>query len=166
MFPPSVAVAGAVLATLRSAGGPTICPLTVAVLFAGLGSAVLLLTEAVSEKFAPGASVAGAETTRVKLSRLPGAMSATADSVTGPAARREIFIIRKAGPRRNRHRRFHRAGRVGRDPPRHPHRQIVGGGVGPRLHVAHADLAGRVDVYSGIGDVRVGARADPALLRQ
>ena len=47
-----------------------------------------------------------------------------------------------------------------------PHRHVVGGGVGARLHVAHADLAGRVDVDAGVDDVGVGAGADPALLRQ
>ena len=84
MLSPSLAVAGPVLVTARSAGGPTIDPVTVAELLAVLGSAVLLLTEAVSEKFAPAARLVGAETTRVKVSELPEAMSALAVSVTVP----------------------------------------------------------------------------------
>ena len=72
------------MATARSAGGPTIEPVTVAELFAGLGSAVLVLTEAVSEKSDPGARLAEAETTRLKVSLLPAAMFAFADSVMEP----------------------------------------------------------------------------------
>ena len=45
--------------------------MTVAELLAVLGSVVLLLTEAVSEKLAPVARLAGAETTRVNVSELP-----------------------------------------------------------------------------------------------
>jgi hypothetical protein len=49
-----------------------------------LGSAVLLLTEALSEKLAPGAKSGAAETTRVKTSELPEAMAALAVWVTVP----------------------------------------------------------------------------------
>src|SRR5690349_20495868 len=74
IWSPSFAlVAPEELVTTSSAGGPTIDPVTVAVLFAVLGSVVLasLLTEAVSEKPAPGVRVVGAETTRVKVKELP-----------------------------------------------------------------------------------------------
>src|SRR5438477_7412645 len=84
MLPPSAALAGPTVATARSAAGPTIEPVAVAESFALLKSAVLPLTEAMFEKFAPGDSVPGAETTSWKVSVLPGAILALADSVTVP----------------------------------------------------------------------------------
>jgi hypothetical protein len=83
MLPPSVAVAGPVSVTARSADGLVLTtdPVTVAELLAGFGSALLLLTDAVSEKFAPLARLPGADTTRVKVSVWP-APTPDADPVT------------------------------------------------------------------------------------
>src|SRR5258708_2482138 len=84
MLSPSLAVVRPVLATARAEGWPTVEPGGVGELLAGLGSLVLPVTDAVSEKLAPGARLAGAETTRLKVSELPEAMLAPAVSVTVP----------------------------------------------------------------------------------
>src|ERR1041385_5037053 len=72
------------MVTPRSAAAPATEPEAVAALLAEFGSVVLplLLTDAVSEKFAPGLSELGAETTMVKISDDPGAIAALAVSVT------------------------------------------------------------------------------------
>src|SRR5207248_6633089 len=86
MLSPSLAEAGPVLATARSAGGPTIDPLTVAELLAVLESLVLLLTEAVSERSAPVLRLAGAETIRLGVCELREASAALGVAVTLPPA--------------------------------------------------------------------------------
>src|SRR5437870_3318617 len=72
--------------TARSALGLmlTTDPVTVALLLAGLGSGVWALTEDVLLNAAPLARLAGAETTRVKVSELPEAIVAVAVSVAVP----------------------------------------------------------------------------------
>ena len=67
---PAVTVAGPVLVTDRSAE-VVIAPVTVEELLPLLGSEVVELTEAVSEKFAPFARVLGALTTTTKVSVWP-----------------------------------------------------------------------------------------------
>src|SRR5437763_16630362 len=84
MLSPSLALAGPVLETARSVGEPAIDPATVAELLVLLESAVVLLTDAVSEKSAPAARLVGAKTTRLKVSELPVARAAVAVWVTVP----------------------------------------------------------------------------------
>src|SRR5437870_3644091 len=62
----------------------TTVPVTVAVLLAVFGSGLLALTAAVSLKAAPLARLAGAKTTRLKVSALPAATAAVAVSLTLP----------------------------------------------------------------------------------
>src|SRR5262249_37408708 len=95
MLSPSVAVAGPVSVTARSAGAPTIDPVTVAELLEELGSLLVLLMEAVLEKFEPGVRLAGARTTTSKVSVLPAAMSAAAVSVAVPA---DCDNVKESGP--------------------------------------------------------------------
>ena len=60
--------------TDKSASGPTMDPVTMAELFILLGSADVLLTEAVFEKLAPADRLRDDETMRTKLSTLPERM--------------------------------------------------------------------------------------------
>src|SRR5262249_12497154 len=61
-----------------------------------------------------------------------------AAEVAGPVAARKVVVVGQAAAGRHLDGRFHGAGGVGRHPPGHPHRQVVRGRVGARLHVAHA----------------------------
>src|SRR5438477_7253618 len=82
MLSPSLALAAPVFVTARSAGGPTMVPLAVAELLLEFESLVLLLTDAVLLKAAPGVRLAGAKTTSENVSELPAAMAAPAVWVT------------------------------------------------------------------------------------
>src|SRR5258708_33592629 len=93
---PAITLAGAVLVTARSAAGAVIEVVALAELFAGLGSAVVELADAVFVTVVPALATLDC-TTRVKVAEA-GAASEALVQVTVPAAPTAGVVQVNAGP--------------------------------------------------------------------